>query len=200
MILLVQSQDHREYLWKSWLRYFKKSGWDVDPMIITEDKKPDFIKSVQTGSQSENSFGSCLLRALDYFKDEYVWYTLDDYFIVKKIAWDVYEEIALNKKVDAFRLQPNVQIDSLPYKFIREDGLLRQTNNSKYQISFQTSIWRKDFLAGCMDDRMNPWELENSTKIDKWKHKIYFAEKLPWWYYDIVRRGKLSDIGKLMIK
>ena len=196
MILLVQSQDSREYLWKPWLWYFKKSEWDTKPVIITEKKKLNFVDSFQSGKQA--SFGKTLKDVLKSFKDEYVWYTLDDYFITGKIDWKLYEKLVVEKKADAIRVQPGVVYESLPYRFIREDGLLRQTEQSWYQISFQTSIWRREFLIDCLYNA-DPWVLENSSKIKRWNHKIYFVPELPRWYIDVVRRGKLLDRGKKLI-
>ncbi len=194
MILLVLSQDHREYLWKPWHKRFKESGWDAEPIIVTETVKPKGIGSIQTGKQEH--FTDSLKKVLESLDCKYLWCTLDDYMITEPIDFKKYVKLAVAKKVDALRVQPNVQHNSLPYRFDRDGELLRQRKNSEYQITFQTSIWRREFFIECLTDGQNPWESEQSTLY--MDHKIYFAQRLPFWYRDVVRKGVL--IRKDLIK
>lgn len=196
MILLVLSQDSREYLWKPWHKRFKKSGWEAEPIIVTETVKPKLpVGNIQTGKQEY--FTNSLKTTLETLDCKYLWCTLDDYMIVESIDFKKYAKLAVAKKADALRVQPNVQYNSLPYRFKREGELLRQTKESKYEITFQTSLWRREFFIECLTDGQNPWEAEQSPlSMD---HKIYFAERLPFWYKDTVRRGKPTDEGKRLI-
>lgn len=196
MILLVLSQDHREYLWKPWYKRFKKSGWDAEPIIVTETVKPKIpVGNIQTGKQEH--FTDSLKGVLKSLNCKYLWCTLDDYMIIEPIDFKKYTQQAVAKKADALRVQPNVQHNSLPYRFDRDGKLLRQRKDSEYEITFQTSIWRREFFIECLTDGQSPWESEQSQlNMD---HKIYFAPRLPFWYKDTVRRGKLTDEGKRLI-
>lgn len=210
MLLLVISQDHREYLWKPWLKHFVASGWDATPVILTEQKKPDFVQSIQGGAQKK--FTDWLKAALRKIEDEYIWLTLDDYFIIEPIKFGLYENMADFRGVDVLRVQPNVQYNSVPYHFVRggtapepdkgldnnvsafyrflpEGGLLRQTPDSAYMTSFQTSIYRREYLIDSLPDGMNPWEAETCTPENF--GRVYFVPGLPFWYRDVVRRGKV---------
>jgi len=121
----------------------------------------------------------------------------DDYFIQSNLNWWYYWRLAHGK--DALRMQPNVQYDSLPYRFKWEGSLLRQTNESEYQISLNSSIWRRKFFIDCLTDGLDPWEQERSTKINTWDHKIYFVPRLPFWYINGTAKGCLTPEGAKII-
>ena len=180
MILLVHSCDSRLWLREHWERFFDKSGWYIQEEYILGD----------------GVFSDRLIETLHEITDEYIWYTLDDYFIREPIDWYRYERMAIDKKMDCLRLQPNVQYDSLPYRFNWEDGLLKQRQDSAYIMSMQTSIWRRKYFLECLTPGLDPWETELSGPQ---LGDIYFVPQLPFWYIDAVRKGVLTDKGKKMI-
>lgn len=181
MILLVHSCDSRLWLRKYWERYFDKSGWYIQVEWITGDEE----------------FSDRLIDVLLHTTDEYVWYTLDDYFIVEPIDWDYYENLIIHLHADVLRLQPNVQHNSLPYRFEVHGELLKQTKGSAYTMSMQTSIWRKSYFLECLTPGLDPWELEHTKpKLGN----VYFVPGLPFWYVDTVRRGEIMDKHKGMFK
>lgn len=180
MILLVHSCDGREWLRPHWERYFRKSGWDIEVQYIFGD----------------GEFTDRLIETLQGITDEYIWYTLDDYLIVEPIYWQQYENTAINLKADALRLQPNVQHNSPPYHFKWQGALLKQTPNSAYTMSMQTSIWRREYFLKCLPPGLDPWELESfRPKLGN----VYFVPRLPFWYIDSVRRGIPTEKGKKLI-
>lgn len=184
MILLVHSCKGREAILELWRKCFEDSGWKATVLYLLGEKE-----------YSDQLYDICSVM-----KSEYLWHMNDDYFIAQKINWDVYFFLAKYKSVDALRMQPNVQYDSLPYRFKWEYNLLRQTNDSAYQISFNSGIWRRKFLLDCLTPGLDPWELENSTKINNWKHKIYFVPKLPFWYVNGTAKGCLTPEGLKVIQ
>lgn len=181
MILLVHSCDSREWIWEHWWRFFDRSGWDVEVRFITGDKE----------------FSDQLIEELSGMKDEYLWYTLDDYFIVEQIDWKYYENLARELSVDALRLQPNVFLNSLPYRFEVEGELFKQTPESEYHISMNTSIWRREYFLDCLYPGLDPWQTErrNPRKLGN----VYFVPRLPFWYIDATRKGVLTDKGQKYI-
>jgi len=181
MILLVHSCDGREVFLNYWIKCFKRSGWDIPVRYIVGKEK----------------FTDQLYRVLSEIDDEYIWHILDDYFVVKTLDWEYYYNLAIGK--DALRIQPNVSFNSLPYRFRFENELLRQVNSSAYQISFASSIWRRRFLIDCLTPGLDPWQQENSTKINAWNHKIYFVPELPFWYINGTIKGMLTERGKEVI-
>lgn len=189
MILLVHSCHGREAFVDVWFKCFERSGWDVDRVIVIG---------------GEDDFSDQLIRTLVKIRHcEYVWHILDDYFITKPVGFrpinfDRYWRLAHDLKVDALRIQPNVSYNSLPYRFRWEFGLLRQTNESEYQISMQCSIWRREFLLQCLTPGLDPWQQENSKKINKWPHEIYFVPELPFWHINGTIKGVLTKEGAKM--
>ena len=189
MILLVHSCDGREKFLDVWHQSFDR--W--------AKRQPDIASKIDIlPIAGHDAFCDQLIRVLKDLDCEYVWHILDDYWIVDecKQPFDRYYEIAQEYEVDALRIQPNVQFDSLPYHFTWEYGFMRQTNESSYQVSFASSIWRREFLLKCLIPGLNPWEMEVSEMINDWDHKIYFWPKLPFWYINGTIKGELTKQGK----
>ena len=70
MILLVHSCEGREWIVDHWREFFAKSGWDAEAFFISSNRE----------------FSDQLIDVLEYFNQvEYLWYTLDDYWIIDKI-------------------------------------------------------------------------------------------------------------------
>lgn len=183
MILLVHSCKGRGGILKLWEKCFKRFEWHFPVIYIT----------------SGGQYSDQLIDILSYLHFDYVWHMNDDYFIQYPINWDYYYQKAIDLKVDALRMQPNVQFNSLPYRFRFERGLLRQTNDSKYQISLNSSIWRRHFFLDCLSPGLDPWQQENSTKINSWNHKIYFVPRLPFWYVNGTVKGAPTPEGVKVI-
>lgn len=194
MILLVHSYPGREWICKHWWRYFDRSGWNAEVRFIT----------------GGGHFSDELKKALENIAEEYIWYTLDDFIILKPIDWKKYEKVAIDLKADAVRLQPNVGYDALPYRFYDERNsvspfyrmeqhgdLLKQKSDSAYIMSMQTSIWRREYFLESLTPGLDPWELEVSSPE---LGDIYFVPRLSFWYIDVLRKGVLTVKGKEIIK
>ena len=182
MILLVHSCDKRSWIWDHWQRFFDLSGWDAEVRWI----------------KGNEQFSDQLKTALESITDEYVWYTLDDFFISEPIDWKHYEKLAVKHKVDALRVQPNVRMDALPYRFEKfKDGLLKQLPHSEYTMSMQASIWRREYFLECLTPGLNPWQLENAPL--KRFGNVYFVSDLGWWYTDGTKHGVYRARGRKMV-
>jgi len=161
-----------------------------------------------------DNFSDQLIWRLRVLKDEYIWYTLDDFWIQEPINFEYYWGLAKGLKCDALRLQPNVQENSLPYRFkeihfpqislpkeFRDtdseiDVILKQLPESEYIMSMQTSIWRRDYFLECLTPGLDPWELEKTRpKLGN----VYYIPRLPFWYIDATRKGVLTDKAKKLI-
>ena len=174
MILLVHSCDSRLWLREYWERFFDRSGWYIQVEYIL----------------GEGCFSDQLIDTLISIEDEYVWYTLDDFFIVKPIDWDRYEKMFFSLDADVLRLQPNVEFGSLPYRFEWYGGLLRQKKESAYTMSMQTSIWKRKYFLECLQPGLDPWETEG---LRPRPGKVYFVPQLPFWFIVAARSGILTD-------
>ena len=183
MILLVHSCDGRKAFLDIWQKCFERSGWKAEVIYI----------------KGNDCYADQLLNILPSLDCEYLWHMNDDYFIIDKIPWDFYSQMAEDMRVDALRMQPNVQFNSLPYRFRKYLELFRQTNDSAYQISLNCSIWRREFFIDCLTPGLDPWQLENSTKINNWNHKIYFVPGLPFWYINGTKKGTLTKRGEKIV-
>ena len=198
MILLVHSCDSREWIWEHWYRFFKESKWDIKPIIITE-RRAEFKHPPHYFMAGDVPFSDQLHNALTHFKDEYIWYTLDDYFIKFPIDFDFYWNLVHELKADALRVQPNVNIlKSFPYRFEWAGDLFKQRSDSPYTISTHTSVWRREYFLDCLTPGLDPWQLEGT--IPENFGDVYFVPKLPFWYIDGTLHGVLTDTAKQMMK
>lgn len=181
MILLVHSCNSRSWIWEHWWKFFDRSGWDAQVRFIV----------------GEDTFSDQLIKELSTIKDEYVWYTLDDYFIIKSIDWHKYEDAAVNLNADVIRVAPNVHFDSLPYRFEREGEYFRQTPQSEYHISMCTSLWRREYFLSCLIPGLDPWQLERQTPQQL--GKAYFVPHLPFWYINGTVKSIYTKEGNDML-
>lgn len=180
MILLVHSCTGREAFLNIWQKCFDKSGWDIDVKYITGDE----------------AFSDQLIRVLSEMDDEYLFYTLDDYWIAFTIDFRFYWKSALTLRADALRIQPNVTYHSLPYRFSTGGDFLKQTEESEYRISMATSIWRREYFLENLTPGLDPWQLEN-TKPNL--GDVYFVPGLPFWYINGTIKGILTEQGREVI-
>lgn len=182
MILLVHSCDSRSWVWEHWWRFFDRSGWNIKVRFITGNEE----------------FSDQLIEELSGIKDEYVWYTLDDYFIIKPIEWGLCEIMIKFLCADVLRLAPNVYFNSLPYRFKEEHELYKQLPESPYKISMCTSIWRRKYFLSCLKPGLNPWELENQEPANF--GNVYFVPQLPFWYINGTVKGVFTKEANELFK
>jgi hypothetical protein len=105
----------------------------------------------------EGEWSDRLIKLLQQIPTEYVWYQQEDMWPCKNPP-KVSELMDFVVKYDLLRLQisPIVQFyslhgDKIPLFFHYK---------SKYLVSHQPSIWKKDFLLECLKPNEDPWKNE----------------------------------------
>jgi hypothetical protein len=195
--ILVGSCDQYSFLWDKFIYLFNKY-WShsikIDKFLLTENLYLDNndFKTIATGNIP---WTQRLKFALDKIDTDYVLWLQDDYFFIKNISSDIFEEyfdFITKNDVDRFGIHEN----SMLYN-------LKETNNkyfkfsqySYYTLSLQASIWKKDFLLSCIDVDETPWqfEIDGSVRINSRPHNIFVDIQNPAWYLEAMKRGKHTN-------
>ena len=126
---------------------------------------PDNFDVLRIGAQTDYTWSSGLLRALNELDADVILLTLEDYFLIERPNWPLIDECAdlLARgddvvKVDLSddRLKHDYRIDrTLPH-----GRLIRNADAAPFQTSLQAALWRTNFLRRFLEPTENPWEFE----------------------------------------
>ena len=156
-ILSASSFLIKKYIPNNFDIYFLNFGKPVDLHHGTYLALAD----IQEGGS--NSWSKYLINFLSSIDDEYVIFTLDDYFLSKPLNLNSYNQIfnimVHNKDVVCAKLgySPSDRPDS--YKLIT-DKIFVLNQNANYSASTQYCIWNRNFLIEILKQVNTPWEFE----------------------------------------
>jgi hypothetical protein len=135
-----------------------------------------------------------LQYALPHIHTEYVFVTLDDYYLVKKVD---------NKRIAFLLDQMNEQgLDYIrlfpdpPSKDEIGEGLYKihqEEKKSSYYVNLYAGIWRKSFIEKTLGKTLNAWQYEVSLTplIRKLGTPCAMTKGKEFVILDVVRKGKL---------
>lgn len=204
LCILVQTCDKYEPYWRGW--YYSMIRWwnqkYIPVIFLCETKKFPLNTGVLMAGPGK-SFSDMLIWALQEISYKHVFYTLEDCWLIDNPPiLKTYLDILITRKADAIRLLPCHNIDTDPYHFEWEDGLLRIQNDSMYQMSLSPSIWNREFFINQLIPGEDPWQIEidGTRRLSQKNHKIYFVPNLNRWYLNTVHKGYFTDLGKELQK
>lgn len=199
LTLLIMSCDNFSDLWDGQINQLKKF-WREHPkeVILVSDKKTskkyEGIKIIYPDIEME--WSERLNWALQKIKTDYIFFTLDDYFLIDNVYNEVinkYVELMEKENYDYIRLKKIRKKKS--GELIKNYYKLRKLNlDINYAISLYAGIWRKDFFEYCSLKHKNAWQLEVSLKNLGVKYGAKCAVCMDDNVYpilDVVRKGKL---------
>lgn len=196
--IVLHTCDKYSKFWNAWWFFMKKHCEHKNIIFVSENKKPDFHNDVKCILTGEGEWGWRILEALKKIDSEYIFYTQEDMWPIKKFpVTQKIVDISIEDNVDCFRISFNSTCYALT---LVKDNIFRYNKNSLYSLSHQFSLWRKDFFTNCIHEDENPWvnEIEGSKRINKTGHKIYMIKDT--WYIATVNKGKLGKIGLEMLQ
>lgn len=199
LTLLIMSCNSFSDLWDGQISQLEKF-WKEHPkkVILVSDKKTtkkyDDIEILVP--EIEMEWSERLNWALKKVKTDYVFFTLDDYFLINDVKNDVINEyinLMEKKNYDYIRLRKRRKKDTgdpiLNYYKLRD-----LSPNSNYAINLYAGLWRKEFFNYCSLKQKNAWQLEVSLKNSGVKYGAKCAICMDNNVYpilDVVRKGKL---------
>lgn len=135
-----------------------------------------------------------LSYALPHIQTEYVFVTLDDYYLIKKVdnARIAYLLDQMDTQgLDYIRLFPDPpskdKIGEDVYKIHQEE------KKSSYYVNLYAGIWRKSFIEKTLGKTLNAWQYEVSLTplIHKLNTPCAMTSGKEYTILDVVRKGKL---------
>lgn len=199
--LVISSCDKFSDLWDVYFSLFQQN-WKHHPeetILVTDAETERRFNNVTVFAAGlSQEMPARLKDALEYIKTEYIFLTLDDYFISNPIDDTKLEEVFAfikEKDIDYFRLS------SLPNKgtSIKEHRGWKWINlNTNYAVNLYPGIWKKTFLDDVLVGNLSPWQFEVTlTNNAKRKGAICAMSKnQEFQILDVVRKGKVLHKAK----
>ena len=206
MTILIMSCDKFSDLWQGQVEFLEKYWHDreMDTFIVTDKetlKQFDKVSIIVAGEEKE--WSERLKFALESVKTEYVFFTLDDYFLREPVDNSKIKKLTYIMKKDGYDyirlyLWPRSPRNSR----IKEYGKFYSINtNDKYGVNLFPSIWKKDFLMKTLEKPRNIWQYEVSlsktaTKINA---KCGVSLNGEFKIIDIIRKGKIQRKARKLL-
>lgn len=198
MTMLILSCDKFSDLWDGHIKLLEQN-WpdrDMETFIVTDtptDKCYPGIQIINAGADVE--WSDRLAYALKQVKTDYVFITLDDYFLIKKVDdQSIVDLMSMMEKenIDYVRLFPR------PKKATQEElegykGVHRIRTTGDYSVNLYSGIWKKQFAESTVRIPLNAWKFEVSLhkRAEEYGANCAVSLRNEFQILDVVRKGKL---------
>lgn len=200
MTMLILSCELFSDLWDAHVYQLEKYWSDrgMDTYIVTDKAHETSYEGVKVISAGEGvEFTDRLKYALEQIDSEYIFITLDDYFLIKKVSNESIERLVGlmdQQNYDYIRLFKRPT--RAKGKKIKGYKKLNEINtNNRYSVNLYSGIWKKDFLYNTLRETLNPWVYE----VRLWKvamelqAKCAVSNNREFVILDVVRKGKILN-------
>lgn len=170
--ILVNSSDHFEDCWDPFFKLYQKY-WNAAgvPILLNTEWKGGYqyqslpirctMANVNTPDR-KLSWSECLLNALSQVETDLVLYLQEDYFIEQEV-----DDQLINELITLMQADKEIKYiglthfgNSAPFKPWSKDKRLCKVLNTRYRISTQAGIWRKETLKSYLRPEENGWMFE----------------------------------------
>ena len=199
MNMLILSCDNFSDLWDGHVKLLERhwSNRNMKTYIVTEcGDETKHYKNVEILAAGQNTeWSERLAHALELIDVQYVFITLDDYFLIEDVSNEKIQylvDLMDKEALDYIRLYPR------PKRATR--GLVEGTKNinwidttEKYSVNLYSSIWRKEFLLAMLKKKKNAWQFEVCLPKDATQYgaRCAVSHLNEFVILDVVRKGKL---------
>lgn len=130
--------------------------------------------------------------SLNYIDTEYIFLTLEDYFLIKNVEnrdFNKLIRIMEDDQIDYIRLFP---IPKHSGKYTNYDSIFKIDLNGNYKVNLYPGLWRKSFLEKTLNNSLNAWQYEVSlTKTARESNaRCLMTKGNEFVFIDGVRKGK----------
>lgn len=195
---LILSCDKFSDLWDGHIKLYNQN-WqdrDFDTFIVTDKKTEKSFPGINIVSVTEQEDWTDRLRnALNLINTDYVFITLDDYFLIERVDNERMNKImnlVIRDGIDYVRLFKR------PVAATREPvdemaGLFHVENDSEYSINLYPGIWKKEFLLFTLQQSLSAWRYEVALRrlSVEYGAKCLVDNNKDFVILDVVRKGKL---------
>ena len=205
--MLILSCEKFSDLWEAHVRQLE-TYWpdrEMDTYIITDEEHPvqfDRVKVVATGSGLE--FSQRLDIALKQINTEYVFITLDDYFLRKPVSNEQIGGLVSmmdKEKLDYVRLFKRAK-KANGEKMNGYKGIRWIMTEKRYSVNLYVGIWCREFMQKTIRDVRDPWRYEVSLARIATELNARCAVSLnrEFVILDVVRKGKILNKANRYLK
>lgn len=167
--ILVHTFNKYQHLWPGLIDSFRKH-WPVheDNLYLGTDLPTDYglVTPFNVLFSGEGEWSDRLTKLLVSIPTDYLLYAQEDHWLTKSPP-NLEELHLFMLKNGVLRLQ--ISPINHYYTLEKGEGIRFFAPNSKYLVSHQPSIWRKDFLLSCLKSGESPWvnEYEGTKRLNK---------------------------------
>ena len=195
---LILSCDKFSDLWDANLKMLRSNWPDrtFETFIVT-DKETDrtFPDANIIAAGSNLEWSDRLKYALQYVKTDYLFLTLDDYFLVEKVDYKRIEHLVSIMEKDDYsyiRLFKNPK-KATGDKVQNEEDLYYINNEVNYSVNLYSGLWSKHFFSYCLKEPRTAWMFEvtlHESAIEYGAHcLVSYSDDYK--ILDVVRKGKI---------
>lgn len=198
--LLIFSCDKFSDLWDGHVKLLEKNWPDrnmVTYIVTDKDTNKHYQNVGILSAGKDTEFTDRVAFALSKVQTEFVFITLDDYFLTKKISTKaIYRlvEIMETEQIDYLRLYLRSKRSNREqikdYK-----GVFAVDTSFRYSVNLYPGIWKKDFMLKTVVQRKNPWQYEVSLpRLARENNaKCAMSNNKEFEILDVVRKGKILN-------
>ena len=198
MTMLILSCDKFSDLWDGHIKLLEQN-WpnrDMKTYIVTDSPSNRSYLGIEILSAgTEVEWSDRLAYALKYVDTDYVFITLDDYFLIKKVddqSIAALMEMMEKENIEYVRLFPR------PKRATREEltgykNIYRVDTACDYSVNLYSGLWKKDFIENCVRIPLNAWKFEVSLhkRAEEYGANCVVSHRNEFEILDVVRKGKL---------
>ena len=203
--LIISSCQKFSDLWDVHISLLNQN-WSNHPenvVLVTDatvDKSYPGIRTISAGEALE--MPQRLRVAIEQIETDYIFLTLDDYFIKDCIDDQRLESVFTFMKeqnIDYFRLFSSPKAKN-PIKGYKGWNWINLEDN--YAVNLYPGIWKKDFFSKMLDSTLSPWQFEvtlsKRAKEEGALCAMSYNQEFP--ILDVVRKGKILHKANRYLK
>ncbi|MEJ5994843.1 hypothetical protein WG904_10485 [Pedobacter sp. Du54] len=170
--LLVNSSDNFEDCWDPFFKLYTEYWSSANlPIVLNTEFKTDYtyghlpIRCSAANARNPDrrlTWSECLINALHKIDTDLVLYMQEDYFLEKEVCAEL-----VNDMVNTMLADKSIKYIGLthlgnfpPFGAWDGDRRLQKVLNTRYRVSTQAGIWRKETLLSYLKPEENGWMFE----------------------------------------
>ena len=207
LAIVVNTTDKYSYIWDAWYHYYKKY-WTLELPVYFLNETLDItypFKQIKINIPEVELWTKKLRESIEQIPEDNLFILLEDLLFTDGFYPGEFESIYryfLENKVDSLRiLKHSGATTQHPMIWSNISSRMYKLDPySRYLISHQPGIWRKEFLFKCIALDEDPWtnEIHGSERIQGGDYNIYQYEKR--WFVNVLRHGKVVPAYKKLLQ
>jgi len=202
LAVVINTTDKYSHIWDAWYYHFKKH-WRHDFPVYFLNEKMDIsypFKQIKIDIPEKNLWTKKFRESIVQIPEDNLFVLLEDLFLTDGFDDGEFEYIYdffLSHNAHVIQIRSNSRFTTTAPT--SHEKIEKLDKNSKYLISHQPNIWKKDFLLERIKYDESPWDNEKrgTKRIRGMDFDIYHYRKD--WFVNVLRRGKVVPKYKHMI-